>query len=160
MPKKVKINDTENNTEEGECRNCGDTNPLKECENCSEAFCEDCLNKKGECENCGSSDTLPCENCDSEIEDEDDQNLCPDCDNIFCNEEDCWNEKKEKCVSCFDEETSDWEECSSCEKKFPPEYDMVECWKCEEEFCSDGCATTAKLNDRAINLCQDCYQKI
>jgi hypothetical protein len=88
MPKKSKINDTEKDTEESECRNCGDVATLKECENCSENFCEDCLNKNGECENCGSADASPCENCDSEIK-EDEANFCPDCENSFCSEEDC-----------------------------------------------------------------------
>ena len=160
MPKKSKIDDTENDPEEGECGNCGDTNPLKECGNCSEAFCEDCLNKNGECENCDSSDTLTCENCNNEIEDEDDQNLCSECDKIFCNEEDCWNSELDKCSQCVDEERSDWNECEDCEEKFPPEYDLVECWKCEKELCDNCGAETAKLNDREINLCKDCYQKI
>jgi len=38
MPKKSK--DTEE-LEEGECGNCGEESPLKECENCNEKFCED-----------------------------------------------------------------------------------------------------------------------
>jgi hypothetical protein len=82
-------NDTENDTKEGECGNCSDVGTLKECSNCSESFCEDCLNKKGECEKCGSSDNPTCENCNSEIEDKVETNLCPDCDKIFCNDEDC-----------------------------------------------------------------------
>ena len=163
MPKKSKNNDTENDTEdleEGECGNCSDTNTLKECENCSEKFCEDWLNKKGECENCSDAEILACESCGEESEVETDMNSCPGCDKIFCNEKDCWNEDLEKCNDCAEEETADWNECNGCDEKFPPEYDLVECWKCEKELCDNCGAETAKLNDREINLCKDCYQRI
>jgi len=160
MPKKSKDADNTEELEEGECGNCGEESPLKECENCNEKFCEDCLNKKGECEKCGASDPLTCKHCDNEIEEESEVNSCPQCNELFCNEEDCWNSELNQCSDCVEEERSDWNQCEGCDKKFPPEVDLVECWKCEEEFGDNCCATTATLNDREINLCQDCYQKI